>query len=192
MTSKLRVVDPIDVVEYPQFLGGSYSGSKALLRRPKRGPKAETEWTRQLMANHAAWHDVVGLLPIASFEVERQKRPKLELHDARLSAGRSMLLGLPKVDAVARLVDGSSCLVEAKLDSSTVEMLRGVAQLLYYKTLLMSLEGANVSGLVLASPAWPAYVIDVIDEYRLPVRLLKVTEDEVFGSVPVHLLGGTQ
>ena len=184
MTNKIRRLHPMEVIDYPKFVGGEHSG---LQSKKRRGPKPETAWTRATMEMHAEWHDVVGIEPFTRYELQYAIRPLLPPPAKRVSAGESAMLGLPKVDAVGYHDDGRITIVEAKLESSAVEMLRGMAQLLYYKTLMQSLEHARVAHLVLASPSWPAYLIDVIDEYKLPVRLLRITEDQINGAIPTHL-----
>jgi hypothetical protein len=182
-------MEPANLIEFPLFLGGEHSGNRALNGRPTRGPKAEIAWTREVMAANNDWHDVVGIQPFQSYDLEYPICSYRDLFGDTMGVGRARGLGLPNVDGRGVYADGTVCILEAKLDCSSIEMLRGVAQLLYYKFLMETLEGARVSSLVLASPSWPAYVIDVINEYRLPVRLLKVTSDGVFGSVPLYLAG---
>lgn len=183
--SKIKRMHPADVVDYPKFLGGSNSGTTALHVRQRKA-KPELAWTKQLMEGHADWYEVIGIAPIERFEVEYPIRPVVA-PNVKLSIGTSSHLGLPRIDAVAYHADGTMSLIEAKLESSPVEMLRGVAQLLYYKMLVLSLEERQVADLILASPSWPAYLIDMIDEYKLPIRLLKVTEDQAIGAIPTHL-----
>lgn len=183
--AKIKLVHPMEVIDYPRFLGGEHSAASA---RRKRGPKPEFAWTKALMEAHADWHDIVGIPAVIKFDLEYSVRPTLHIPGAAvMSAGSATVLGLPRIDAVAYHEDGTVSLIESKMEASPSDMLQGVGQLLYYKLLMVSLEGRTVANLILASPRWPAYVIDVIDEYKLPIRLLKVSDEQINAAIPNHL-----
>lgn len=183
--SKVINLNPIDHIEYPKFLGGEHSGAAALRKRDHS--TSEMMWTRELMQVSPDWHDLIGISEIVTYEVEHSIRITLD-NGVRLSAAASKNLGLPRADAVGHHADGTITIIESKLDCTVVEMLHGVAQLLYYKTLMASIEQAKVAHLILASPSWPAYVIETICEQKLPIRLLKVGGDgQIAVAIPRHL-----
>lgn len=169
-----------EVIDFPAVR----KDSRGSILREKRAPVAQAEraWVASLMACSAEWSDVIGLAPLKDVELEHQVRIP------RAHQGHGRRLGMPRVDALAYSA-GQLVLIEAKLGSSAQELLGGAAQLLHYKTMMEKVEGRRVAHLVLASPSWPPFLIETLDEHRLPVRLLKANEDIFAGAIPSFLMG---
>lgn len=133
------------------------------------------------MAEHSEWHDVVGLPPITSYELEWHVKPRTR---KTLNWGR---LGLPRLDALTQHADGTVGIVEAKLTTTPGAVSSALGQILYYKMLMEKVSEAKIDHLILAIPLLPAWVVDLCDEYRLPVRILKVTGNHYIGGIPGFL-----
>lgn len=146
-------------------------------RRHRRSHGAERLWLEAVLEDHGTWHDVVSIPPIESVDIEVQVCPPG--HSPTIGAR----LGLPRIDAIAHHKSGVT-LVEAKVDTSVSSVMAGVGQLLYYQTLAETVLGLNVQHLLLAVPFCPPLLITTIDRFKLPVRVLKATDDQFFGCFP--------
>ncbi len=141
------------------------------LRRKWRGVK-ETEWCAFAMERQEDWLPVLGKSRFDRYELEYQV-------SLRNRGERSN--GLPRIDAVGWR-HGKATLIEAKVDVSPSSMLGGVGQLLYYAEATRRLLSWDIEELVLMAPAWPLFLVETIDRNALPISLVQVTPDDVYGK----------
>jgi len=165
------------VVDFPHVRRNR--GGSPTIERPRRLAVSERKWLVDLIGGYDHWRDLVYMEAAIAVEFERQLSP--------VDVGKRAnvrLLGLPRVDALLRHADGSASIVEAKVTSALADIMGGVGQLIYYKTLLEVYEGIEVKALLLAAPFLPPFVLDSIANVQAPVRFLKVAEGLFSGLVP--------
>ncbi|MGY2048895.1 hypothetical protein [Methylobacterium sp. JK268] len=146
-------------------------------RRGARLATSERQWTRDLVAARPQWLDLLELPVVVRADLEYRIAPA-GLRNAPTS------LGLPRIDAVLWHGDDHCSILEAKVTSSLSDIMGGVGQLLYYRTLLGLWRGIHVEALILAAPYLPPFVLETIAQASAPIRYLKATDEEFSGLVP--------
>lgn len=122
----------------------------------------EREWCEFAMSRSTEWLPVIGIDRLDNYQLEYQV---LKVRES----------GMPRFDAVGWL-DGKAYIFEAKVKSTPSELMAGVGQLLYYRTVAENM-GWNVARLVLLSPAWPPLFVQTIASNGLPVDVVRLTPD---------------
>ena len=122
----------------------------------------ERDWCAFAMGRSEEWLPVVGLDRFDRIEVEYQVR-------------RERRSGMPRFDDVGHCGDVKH-LIEAKVKCTASELMAGVGQLLYYRTVAASI-GWNVGRLILISPAWPAFFLETVSLNALGVDVVRLSPD---------------
>lgn len=175
-------IDANRFVDFPVFSKAAHNHRGRRVTRVQRVTVGESEWTANVMAQNADWYDAVDLKPIARYDLECN----LRIRDMDGNVGPTSGSLFARIDAVAYHEDGSVSLIESKIDGTPTELMRGVGQLLYYKTLFNKVQKTHVDNLVLACPSVPPFVVDTILDLNLPVRILKVTNNAFAGFCPAN------
>lgn len=156
------------------------------LKQAKRFKQAERAWLEGVMKNASEWHDAVGLPPITGYDTE-YRIGIFNPSGFRMNLDKARKLGMPRIDAVAYHANGETTLLEAKVDTGGIDILQGIAQLLYYKTLMEVCQCKKVDNLVMVAPEFPPFIVQTINEHKLPIRLLRITDTQIAGAIPIHI-----
>ena len=162
----------IDAPEVVRTKGGTLR-----TRRGARLSVSERQWTADLLAAFPQWGDLLELPSCIRVDLEYRIAPPEFLT-------QPMSLGLPRVDAILWHSNTQCSILEAKVTSSPSDIMCGIGQLLYYRTLLKAWRGVEVKATILAAPYLPPFVLETIAQARIPIRYLKAGRDGFSGLVP--------
>ena len=129
-------------------------------RAPEWRGLNERGWCSFAMGRSRDWLPVIGLDEFDRVDLEYQ-------------VAKQRSRGMPRFDAVGWR-EGIPHLIEAKVKCTPAELMAGVGQLLYYRTVATSM-GWPQGRLILISPAWPPLFAETVAGSGLSVDVVKLT-----------------
>jgi len=131
----------------------------------------EAEWCAFAMGRQSDWMPVLAKDNFDRYDLEYQ---------VPTSRSKTRKTGMPRFDAVGWRGNRAS-IIEAKIEMTPSAVMGGVGQLLYYHEAAKRLLGWDIEELILLTPAWPAFLVDALERFSLPISLLQVTPDNIYG-----------